>query len=73
MTGCLAGVTMGWEESLCSSTFLLLAWGSAGTSPRMGEPSLLGHSGVFSPLEGEDSRPRWIGETGALLEPKGEP
>lgn len=37
----------------------------------MGEPSLLRHSGVCSPLDGGERSPWWVGEAGALLKKEG--
>lgn len=55
-----------WEYLYSGTDASLLAscsWWSWG----IGEPSLLRHSGVCSPLDGGESRPWWVGEAGALL------
>lgn len=58
-----------WEYLYSGTDASLLAscsWWSWG----IGEPSLLRHSGVCSPLDGGDRSPWWVGDAGALLKNK---
>lgn len=59
-----------WEY-LYSGTDASLLASCSWWSWEIGEPSLLRHSGVCSPLDGGESSPWWVGDAGALLEERG--
>lgn len=56
-----------WEY-LYSGTDASLLASCSWWSWEIGEPSLLRHSGVCSPLDGGERSPWWVGDAGALLE-----